>query len=86
MNHPQPGSATPMGRRLLTEKEAAEYIGVSVSFLRKSRCSGTLPGHTVAPRFVKSARMVRYDLEDLNNWIDKNKHDVPRLDGDDWFE
>jgi len=69
-------SQTSVKRRLLTEKEAAEYIGVSVSFLRKSRCYGTLPGHTPGPRFFKIGRMVRYDVKDLDDWIEEYKHEV----------
>ena len=51
----------------LTEAEAAEYLRVSRSYLRKARCYGG------GPRYVRiGKRAIRYRIEDLDAWIDQN--------------
>jgi hypothetical protein len=57
-------------RRLITEADAARYMGVSRSYLANSRCSG----NEGAPAFVQHGRMIRYDLRDLEAWIEERKH------------
>ena len=54
-------------RRLLTEKEAAAYLGMSCRYLRAQRCypNPESPG----PAFVKLRRAVRYAVDDLDSWI-----------------
>lgn len=52
---------------LLNQREAARYLGVSERFLEKGRVSGR------APRFVRVGRSIRYDLDDLRNWVDSRK-------------
>ncbi len=64
-------------KRLLNESETAVYISMSRQFLRKSRMNGVLPGHTVAPPFVKIGRSIRYCIHDLDSWIDANRRPVP---------
>ena len=54
---------------LLSEKEAALFLGVSVSFLRKSRCDGALKGRTSAPPFVRVRGRCYYRLADLIAWV-----------------
>ena len=56
-------------KRVLTEQEASTYIGMSRSWLRISRCHGKYE----APPFVKLGRSVRYLLEDLDQWLQKNR-------------
>jgi predicted DNA-binding transcriptional regulator AlpA len=51
-------------KTVLTEKEAAEYIGMSRSWLRQSRC---LKFHH-APSFVRAGHFIRYRTEDLDVW------------------
>jgi len=51
---------------LLTDKEAADYLNVSVSFLRKSR----LGKHPRGPAFIRIGRLVRYRQKDLDAFID----------------
>ena len=58
---------------LLTESEAARVIRMSKSFLAKSRSEGHRKGHLQGPPWVKMGKAVRYDPEDLRNWILKNK-------------
>ncbi len=62
--------------RALSEKEAAQYIGMSRSFLAQSRMDGHRENRTPAPPFVKIGRSVRYLREDLDNWL----NNFPKLD------
>lgn len=55
---------------LLTEKVAAERLGVSISFLRKSRCEGTRKNRTPAPPFVCVGGRRYYRATDLRAWVD----------------
>ncbi len=50
--------------RLVTERDAAELLGVSVRTLQKWRLQGN------GPRFVKLGRAVRYDRRDLEEYIE----------------
>jgi len=56
--------------RAFSEKEAAEYIGMSRSFLAQSRMDGPRENRTPAPKFIKIGRSVRYLREDLDGWLD----------------
>jgi len=58
--------------RALNEKAAAQYIGMSVSFLRKDRMNGLLLSRTPGPRWGKVGRRVVYLREDLDHWLDNN--------------
>lgn len=55
---------------LLTERQAAEYCGVSLSFLRRRRSkSCKLPG----PSWVKlGSTTIRYQKSMLDQWIANN--------------
>ena len=55
---------------LLKEKEAAKLLGVSLSYLRKSRCEGTRKRKTPAPPFVRIDDSVYYRFIDINAWVD----------------
>lgn len=62
-------------RRCLTEKEAAHYIGMSVSFLRRDRMEGVIGNRTPGPKWLKIGRSVRYLKEELDRWLESNfKH------------
>ncbi len=63
--------------RLLTEAEASNYINMSRQFLRKSRMNGTLPNHTQGPPFIRIGRSIRYNLDDLDAWIDERRCVIP---------
>jgi excisionase family DNA binding protein len=52
--------------QLLTEKEAARYIGMSRSFLARAR----MIGDKNAPSFLKLGRAIRYRITDLNAWLE----------------
>jgi hypothetical protein len=55
---------------LLDEKKAARLLGVSLSYLRKSRCDGTIRGRTPAPTFVYVGNRVYYRATDLKAWVE----------------
>lgn len=54
---------------LITEKEAAQYIGMSAAFLRKSRMEGRRKNRTPGPPFIKIGKSIRYSLRDLDAWL-----------------
>lgn len=64
--------------RLLCERDAARFLGVSRSFLANSRCLGTRENGADAPPFVKLGSTpkagVRYRLSELREWIATRKH------------
>ncbi len=66
------GSSRP---RLLTEKQAAPYIGMSRSFLRQSRMNGKRQNRTPGPPFLKIGRKVLYLAEDLDSWLLEHRHE-----------
>lgn len=58
-------------QKLLTETQAAKYIGMSRSFLRQGRMAGIRKNCTPAPHWIKiGSRSIRYLISDLNDWID----------------
>ena len=66
----------PVTRRLLTDPEAATYLGVSLSFLRQGRMEGRRANRSPGPPFLKMGRAVRYDLQDLDAWLAANRREV----------
>ena len=69
-----PFGGTPR-HRLLTEKQAAPYIGMSCSFLRQSRMNGERQKRTPGPPFLKIGRKVLYLTEDLDAWLMEHRHE-----------
>ena len=56
-----------MSKRLVRQKEAAEYLGLSEATLERDRWrGGNIPYIRVGPRAI------RYDLEQLDEYIDRN--------------
>ena len=68
-------SGGPHKHRLLTEKQAAPYIGMSRSFLRQSRMNGKRENRTPGPPFLKIGRKVLYLAEDLDAWLMEHRCD-----------
>ncbi len=62
-----------MQKEILTEKEAAIYIGMSRSFLSQDRMNGYRVNRTPGPVFMKLGRAVRYHINDLNDWINQQR-------------
>ena len=57
----------------LDEKDAGIYIGMSVSFLRKSRMEGDRKRRTPGPPYVRVGRTIRYLIRDLDAWLDQHR-------------
>jgi predicted DNA-binding transcriptional regulator AlpA len=62
-----------MNKEILTEKEAATYIGMSRSFLSQDRMNGYRVNRTPGPTFMKLGRSIRYHIHDLNEWLNKHR-------------
>lgn len=59
-------------KRALNEREAAAYIGMSVSYLRRDRHEGPTGNRTPGPRWRQiGARTIRYMREDLDAWLEQ---------------
>src|SRR5262245_8602853 len=54
-------------KRLLSRKEAAHYLNVSLSWLDKSRLSG------LGPEYVRIGGGVRYEFSALENFVIANR-------------
>lgn len=52
------------GQNLLNERQAAEYLNVSVSLVRKLRRM------KAEPKYVRIGDLVRYRPEDLNQYVE----------------
>jgi len=65
MNTSEPNSS-------LNEKQAAAYLGISVSSLRKSRMNGLREGFMPPPPYVKIGRRVIYRMTDLHRFLDSH--------------
>jgi predicted DNA-binding transcriptional regulator AlpA len=48
-------------------RQAADYLGLSKSFLDKARCYGT------GPAYIKLGNSVIYNTDDLDAWRDANR-------------
>ena len=55
---------------MLSEAEAAGTLGVSLSYLRKSRCEGVRKKRTPPPPFVRVDGRCYYRIADLRAWVD----------------
>lgn len=58
-------------KRMVDTDAAAEYLAMAKNTLEKMRVYGRKDDN--APRFVKIGRLVRYDIRDLDDYIDRNK-------------
>ena len=55
-------------QRILSTKQASEFLGLATSTLEKDRITGRL-----GIPFLKLGRRVAYDLRDLEAWIDRHR-------------
>ena len=60
----------PVKKRLYTVAEAAEYLAVSEDFLRKDCSEGPRKNRTPGPDPWRCGNIVRYVLEDMDEWIE----------------
>jgi hypothetical protein len=58
-----------IGRRLLSERQAAEFLGCSAALLRKMRLRGSSQRSQAVPFVRLCGRSIRYDLHDLIEFI-----------------
>ena len=56
-------------KRLLSTKELAQYLGSSENSLRSLKSQGKIPSQWV----VNIGRSVRYDLNEVDKWIESKK-------------
>jgi predicted DNA-binding transcriptional regulator AlpA len=56
---------------LMNEKQAAEFLGLSLSYLRKSRMQAQLSGKREMPPYIKLKKLVYYRKPDLIAWLDR---------------
>jgi excisionase family DNA binding protein len=56
-----------MEKRLVSIGEAAQFLGVSTSFLYHKVCAGQM-------KHVRIGRAIRFDLKALERFIDENTH------------
>lgn len=56
-------------QKLLTEKEAAKILNVSAAWLRQTRCKSKPKSSLAGVPFLKIGRMVRYEMESLDKFI-----------------
>lgn len=66
-----------ISRPSLNESEAANYLGISVSALRKSRMNGPRANHLPPPPYVKLGRRVIYRTADLVRFLEANLASLP---------
>ena len=67
-------TSMPGGPALLSERDAAIYLGMSMSYLRKSRRFGE------GPEFVRiGSKTIRYRVSDLQVFIDAGTVRCPKL-------
>lgn len=58
-----------MDKNFMTERQAAEYLSVSTSFLRQSRARDA---HVEGPPFVRLGRAIRYSRVAVDRWVEVN--------------
>lgn len=63
-NPPNTSQPVPRQTIILTTRQAAQYLGLSMSTLNKWRCYG------FGPKYLKLGRAVRYRLEELDRYLE----------------
>jgi predicted DNA-binding transcriptional regulator AlpA len=63
---------------LLKEKEAAQYIAMSVAYLKQARLNGVRESRTAGPAYIQLGRAIRYQRNDLDAWIAQHRCE-PRM-------
>jgi predicted DNA-binding transcriptional regulator AlpA len=72
----EPSPAVPA--RVLNERDAAYYIGMSVSFLRQARMDGDRKNRSPGPPWVQlGSRRIGYLIDDLNAWLEARRSSKP---------
>ena len=61
----------PISRRWVSEKQASDHLGCSMSTLAKDRVTGLLGIH-----FYRLGRHIRYKIEDLDVFLESTRNQV----------
>ena len=65
-------------RRALSTADAAQYLGISVSLLRKMRSRGPDDPLGQGPRLIKiSPQLIVYEIAELDAWLDARAAQSP---------
>jgi predicted DNA-binding transcriptional regulator AlpA len=67
--HALPPISTALPPRMVDTTTAAAYLGLAKNTMAKMRVYGS------GPRFAKYGRAVRYSIDELDAWIQKNSAD-----------
>ncbi len=59
--------------KLVTEKEAAEMLGMSRGWLARGRMEGAARNGLDHPPYIKIGTAVRYSVDDLEAWVMANR-------------
>lgn len=59
-----------INKRLLSRKEVSDMYGIGLRFLELA------PSRKNGPAFVRVGRLVRYRIEDVEDWLIRNRHSV----------
>jgi predicted DNA-binding transcriptional regulator AlpA len=70
-----------LDKRAFNEFEAANYLGMSASYLRISRMDGDRANRTPGPSFIKVGKAVRYLKEDLDAWLEAHRVTRGKVNG-----
>lgn len=63
-------------KKVLTELEAAAYIGMSRSFLAQDRMLGQYNNRAAGPKYIKIGRSIRYLMTDLDSWLTSRRVNI----------
>lgn len=61
----------PRDKRVFTTREAAQYLGISYSYLRTIRMTGQIKDWVPPPPHILVGGAIRYDRKDLDRWLDE---------------
>jgi hypothetical protein len=66
--------ATISPRRALRTADAARYLGVSPSLLRKMRLRGSDDPRSPGPEYIRlSPSLIVYEITSLDHWLDQHR-------------
>ncbi|MDR1516401.1 MAG: hypothetical protein LBS45_11975 [Synergistaceae bacterium] len=68
------GQTVKVAPKMLDEKEAAKYIGRSVSFLRTCRYKAKRGELNAGPKYIRLRnKFIAYPVKDLDDWLNHNQ-------------
>jgi hypothetical protein len=68
------GQAVKVAPKVLCEKDAAKYIGRSVSFLRTCRYKAKRGELNAGPKYIRLRnKFIAYPVKDLDDWLEHNE-------------